>query len=218
MSAIVHDYVENYIRGLIKRDDETLLELEEYALINHVPIIQKDAAQLLETLIYMAKPLRILELGTAIGYSSILMSRCAGTRAKITTIERSSEMVAIARSNITKYGYESRIEVLEGDCLEILESLKDKHDFIFMDAGKSHYNDFFPHCERLLTENGVIVSDNVLFRGMIAADELVEKRMATIVKRMREYLVMLSSNAEFHTSVVPVGDGIAISTRRNRNE
>lgn len=218
MSAIVHDYVENYIRGLIKRDDETLLELEEYALTNHVPIIQKDAAQLLETLVYMAKPLRILELGTAIGYSSILMSRCAGTRAKITTIERSSEMVAIARSNIKKYGYESRIEVLEGDCLEILESLKDKHDFIFMDAGKSHYNDFFPHCERLLTENGVIVSDNVLFRGMIAADELVEKRMATIVKRMREYLVMLSSNAEFHTSVVPVGDGIAISTRRNRNE
>jgi predicted O-methyltransferase YrrM len=218
MSALVHDYVENYIRGLIKRDDEALLELEEYALTNHVPIIQKEAGQLLETLVYMVKPLTILELGTAIGYSSILMSRCAGPRAKITTVERSSEMVGIARSNIKKYGYDNRIQVLEGDCLEILESLKDKYDFIFMDAGKSHYNDFFPHCERLLNDNGVIVSDNVLFRGMIAADELVEKRMATIVKRMREYLSMLSANAEFHTSVVPIGDGIAISTRRNRNE
>jgi len=218
MSALVHDYVENYIRGLIKRDDEALLDLEEYALTNHVPIIQKDAGQLLETLVCMVKPLRILELGTAIGYSSILMSGCAGPRAKITTVERSSEMVVIARNNIKKYGYDNRIQVLEGECLEILESLKDKYDFIFMDAGKSHYNDFFPHCERLLTENGVIVSDNVLFRGMIAADELVEKRMATIVKRMREYLAMLSANAEFHTSVVPIGDGIAISTRRNRNE
>jgi len=87
-----------------------------------------------------------------------------------------------------------------------------------MDAGKSHYNDFFPHCSRLLNENGVIVSDNVLFRGMIASDELVEKRMTTIVKKMRKYLEMLSANEEFHTSVVPVGDGIAISTRRNRNE
>ncbi len=218
MSAIVHDYVENYIRGLIKSDDEALLELEGYALENHVPIIQKDAGRLLETLVLMSRPKRILELGTAIGYSSILMSRCAGRQAKITTVERSPEMVAVAAGNIKKYGYDDRIDVLEGDCLEILEGLEAKYDFIFMDAGKSHYNDFFPHCARLLNENGVIVSDNVLFRGMIASDELVEKRMATIVKRMRQYLSALFANEEFHTSVVPVGDGIAISTRRNRNE
>lgn len=218
MSAIVHDYVENYIRGLIRRDDAALLEMEEYASANHVPIIQKEAGQLLETLVNITKPLRILELGTAIGYSSILMSRYAGLKAEITTVERSPEMVAIARSNIKKYGYDNRIDVLEGDCLEILEKLEGGYDFIFMDAGKSHYSDFFPHCARLLKENGVIVSDNVLFRGMIASDELVEKRMATIVKKMRQYLEMLSENEEFHTSVIPVGDGIAISTRRNRND
>jgi predicted O-methyltransferase YrrM len=218
MSAIVHDYVENYIRGLVKRDDAALLELEEYATVNHVPIIQKDAGQLLETLVYMARPLRILELGTAIGYSSILMSRCAGPEARITTIERSKDMVETAKGNIKKYGYDDRIDVLEGDCLELLEGLEGKYDFIFMDAGKSHYSDFFPHCNRLLSSGGVIVSDNVLFRGMIASDELVEKRMATIVKKMRQYLEMLSANEEFHTSVIPIGDGIAISTRRNKNE
>jgi caffeoyl-CoA O-methyltransferase len=216
MSAIVHDYVENYIRGLVKSDDAALLELEEYAVENNVPIIQKDAGQLLETLVYMARPLRILELGTAIGYSSILMSRCAGAEARITTIERSQEMVAIAKNNISKYGYGDRIEVLEGDCLEVLEGLEGEYDFIFMDAGKSHYSDFFPHCARLLHSSGVIVSDNVLFRGMIASDELVEKRMATIVKKMRHYLEMLAANEEFHTSVIPIGDGIAVSTRRNR--
>lgn len=218
MSAIVHDYVEAYLKKMASFEVDAIAVLEEYARENHIPIIQKEAGRLLETFIYMVKPLKILELGTAIGYSSILMSRCAGSKTKITTIERDPHMVKLARINIENFDCQENIEVLEGDCLDILKNLNDKYDFIFIDAGKGHYGDFFPHCVRLLSENGIIVSDNVLFRGMVASDELVDKRMSTIVKRMREYLDMLLKNNEFHTSVIPIGDGIAVTARRNRNE
>jgi len=218
MSAIVHDYIETYLKGLASMDDDAIAVLEEYAFENHIPIIQKEAGRLLETLIHVVKPLKILELGTAIGYSSILMSRCAGSRTKITTIERDPDMVRLARINAGNFDCEENIEVLEGDCLEILKSLNEKYDFIFIDAGKGHYGDFFPHCARLLNENGIIVSDNVLFRGMVASDDLVEKRMSTIVKRMREYIDMLLKNKEFHTTVIPIGDGMAVTARRNVNE
>jgi len=218
MSAVAYDYIEEYIRGLIKESDKELLQMEEYAKINHVPIIHKEVGKFLELFINIVKPLKILELGTAIGYSSILMSRCAGSKTTITTIERDKKMVELAVGNINKLGLEKNIQVLEGDCLNILENLTEKYDIIFMDAGKGHYKDFFPNCVRLLNKNGVIISDNVLFRGMIASDELIEKRKITIVKRMREYLDYISKNNEFSTSIIPMGDGIAISTRRNAHE
>jgi predicted O-methyltransferase YrrM len=218
MSGITHDYIEKYIRSLIKESGKELLEMEEYAKENHVPIIHKEVGQFIELFINIVKPLRILELGTAIGYSSILMSRSAGTAAKITTIERDEKMVELALENIKKSGLDKNIEVLEGDCLEILGILSEKYDIIFMDAGKGHYKDFLPHCIRLMDKNGVIISDNVLFRGMIASDELVDKRKSTIVKRMREYLECISDSEEFITSVIPMGDGIAVTARRNVNE
>jgi len=218
MSGITQDYIENYIRSLIKESKKELLTMEEYAKENHVPIIHKEVGQFLELFINIVKPSRILELGTAIGYSSILMSSCAGPNTKVTTVERDRKMVEMAIENINKSGLHKNIEVIEGDCLEILKELSGKFDMIFMDAGKGHYKDFLPHCVRLLDENGIIISDNVLFRGMIANDELVEKRKSTIVKRMREYLDHISNNEEFITSVIPMGDGISITTRRNKNE
>ncbi len=218
MSAITQDYIEEYIRSLIKDNDEDLLFMEDYARINHVPIIQKDSANLLKFFINLIKPVSILELGTAIGYSSILMSRCAGPSAKITTIERDEKLVELANANIQKVGYNNRIQVIKGDCLEILEKLQGEYDIIFLDAGKSHYKDYFPHCTRLLKKNGLLISDNVLYRGMIASDKLFKRRMVTIIKKMRKYLLMLSDNEEFITSVIPMGDGIALTTRRNINE
>lgn len=218
MSGITQDYIENYIRSLIKESKKELLTMEEYAKENHVPIIHKEVGQFLELFINIVKPSRILELGTAIGYSSILMSSCAGPNTKVTTVERDRKMVELAIENINKSGLHKNIEVIEGDCLEILKELSGKFDMIFMDAGKGHYKDFLPHCVRLLDENGIIISDNVLFRGMIANDELVEKRKSTIVKRMREYLDHISNNEEFITSVIPMGDGISITARRNKNE
>jgi predicted O-methyltransferase YrrM len=215
MSGVTYDYIEQYIKGLITEKSDILETMETYAKENFVPIVQKETGKFLEFMVMVKKPLKILELGTAIGYSSILMSMYSGKTTKITTIERDDKMIEIARSNIIKYGFQDRINVLQGECLEVLKSLQGTYDMIFMDAGKGHYNHFLPECLRLLHEDGVIVADNVLFRGMVPNNDLLERRKITIVKRMRKYLELVSDDKLFITSVIPMGDGIAVTTRRN---
>lgn len=214
MSGITYEYMENYLRELIPDSIGTLKELEEYAKENKVPIVQKETAKFLEFMVSFQKPMKILELGTAIGYSAIMMYEASGKTAHITTIERSEEMIAMAKENIKKFSLENNIKILNGDCLDILESLDDEFDMIFMDAGKGHYNHFLPHCLRLLKKEGIIIADNVLFRGMVASNELVKRRKITIVKRMRNYLDLVSKDESLITSVIPMGDGIAITKRR----
>lgn len=214
MSGVTFDYMEEYLRGLIPNRDKDLLELEKFAIENRVPIIQKETAKFLEFMISMKEPNNILELGTAIGYSSILMSKTLNNKCKITTIERDEKMINLAKENIKSFGLEDNIEIKEGECLEILEKLDNKYDLIFMDAGKGHYNHFLPHCLRLLSDKGVIIADNVLFRGMVASDDLVKRRKITIVKRMRTYLNIVSNDKNLITTVIPMGDGIALTKRR----
>lgn len=214
MSGITYDYMQEYIRSLIPESTGKYLELEKFAEEHMVPIVQKETAKFLEFIVSMKRPFKILELGTAIGYSAILMHEASKTNPKITTIERDEKMIELAKKNFTKYGLAEQIEIKQGDCLEILESLDESYDLIFMDAGKGHYNHFLPHCLRLLAEDGIIVADNVLFRGMVASDELVKKRKITIVKRMREYLDLVSKDENLITSVIPMGDGIAVTKRR----
>lgn len=217
MSGITHDYVTDYIRGLINEESGALKELEDFAVKGHVPIVQKEVANFLRFFVISKKPKRILELGTAIGYSAILMCIASGSTCEITTIERDKRMIDIAQNNIVKYNFQDKINILEGDCLEVLSNLHEKYDMIFMDAGKGHYKEFFPHCMRLLKDDGIIIADNVLFRGMVANDDLVERRKITIVKRMRSYLEMVSKDEKLVTSVIPMGDGVAITTRRETN-
>ena len=214
MSGITYDYMEEYLKSLINDDKGILKEIKDYGIENSVPIVQKETAKFLEFMVSMKKPLKILELGTAIGYSSILMYLSSGTKPEITTIERDDKMIAIAEENISKYNLKEKINVLKGDCLDILENLNDEYDLIFMDAGKGHYNHFLPHCLRLLKNDGIIIADNVLFRGMVASDELVKRRKITIVKRMRTYLEMVSEDENLITTVIPMGDGIALTKRR----
>ena len=214
MSGVTFDYMEEYLRGLIPNRDKDLLELEKFAIENRVPIIQKETAKFLEFMISMKEPNNILELGTAIGYSSILMSKTLNNKCKITTIERDEKMINLAKENIKSFGLEDNIEIKEGECLEILEKLDNKYDLIFMDAGKGHYNHFLHHCLRLLSDKGVIIADNVLFRGMVASDDLVKRRKITIVKRMRTYLDIVSNDKNLITTVIPMGDGIALTKRR----
>lgn len=214
MSGVTFDYMEEYLRGLIPNRDKDLLELEKFAIENRVPIIQKETAKFLEFMISMKEPNNILELGTAIGYSSILMSKTLNNKCKITTIDRDEKMINLAKENIKSFGLEDNIEIKEGECLEILEKLDNKYDLIFMDAGKGHYNHFLPHCLRLLSDKGVIIADNVLFRGMVASDDLVKRRKITIVKRMRTYLDIVSNDKNLITTVIPMGDGIALTKRR----
>ncbi len=216
MSGITYDYMEEYIKGLVPKREGTLKEIEEFAREHGVPIVQEETGKFLEFMVDMKKPLKILELGTAIGFSSILMYEAAGTEPEIVTIERDPKMIELAKVNLERFNLEHKIKIMEGDCLEILENLDESFDLIFMDAGKGHYNHFLPHCLRLLKEDGIIIADNVLFRGMVATDELVKRRKITIVKRMRTYLDMVCSDESLITSVIPMGDGIAITKRRNK--
>lgn len=214
MSGITYDYMEQYIRQLIPEHSGILSDMESYAKENSVPIVQKETAKFLELMVTIKKPKKILELGTAIGYSAILMYLTSDKNCEITTIERDSEMIDRAKANIEKYGFQSNIKIMQGDCLEILEKLDESYDMIFMDAGKGHYNHFLPHCLRLLKQDGIIVADNVLFRGMVASKELIKRRKITIVKRMKSYLDLVSNDENLITSVLPMGDGIAVTTRR----
>lgn len=217
MSNITYDYMESYIRGLIPERKGILKEIEDFARDNKVPIVQKETGKFLELMVQIKKPKKILELGTAIGFSSILMYEASQNKdTNIVTIERDEKMIQYAKSNIEKFNLQDHIKIEEGDCLEILEKIDDKFDLIFMDAGKGHYNHFLPHCLRLLKDDGVIVADNVLFRGMVASKELVKRRKITIVKRMKTYLEMVNSSDDLLTSVIPMGDGIAVTTRRQK--
>lgn len=214
MSGVTFEYMEKYLRDLIPDRDDELKELEAFAKENKVPIIQKEGAKFLEFMVSMNKPKKILELGTAIGYSSILMNKASKGECHITTIERDENMINYALENIKKVGLDEKIKILQGDCLEVLENIKDEFDMIFMDAGKGHYNHFLPECLRLLKKDGIIIADNVLFRGMVASDDLVKRRKITIVKRMRKYLDMVSKDENLITTVIPMGDGIALTKRR----
>ena len=214
MSKITYDYMEEYKRGLIPERTGTLKEIEDFARENGVPIVQKETGVFLEFMTSMKKPKKILELGTAVGFSSILMYESAGVEPDIVTIERDEKMIEMAKINLDRFNLRDKIKIEQGDCLEVLERLDDKFDLIFMDAGKGHYNHFLPHCLRLLKDDGIIVADNVLFRGMVASQELVKRRKITIVKRMRTYLDLVTQDESLITSVIPMGDGIAVTKRR----
>lgn len=214
MSGVTFGYMEDYLRSLIPNREDNFKDLENFAKKNNVPIIQKEGGKFLELMVSIHKPKRILELGTAIGYSSMLMYTALNGECDIISIERDEKMIRFAKENLKKYGLENKIKILEGDCLEHLENLDQKFDLIFMDAGKGHYNHFLPHCLRLLDKEGVLIADNVLFRGMIATDDLVKRRQVTIVRRMRSYLEMVSNSNNLITTIIPMGDGIAITKRR----
>ncbi|NLZ48670.1 MAG: O-methyltransferase [Clostridiales bacterium] len=214
MSNITYDFMEQYIRELIPERQGILKELEDYAKENKVPIIHKEVANYLEQMVNIIKPVRILELGTAIGYSAILMYNSSKSVEHIDTIERDEKMITLAKTNIEKAGLKENIEVLQGDCLEVLEGLKEKYDLIFIDAGKGHYNEFFPHCMRLLNDEGVIIADNVLYKGMVVSREFLVRRKITIVKRMKKFIDMVTKDDKLITSILPMGDGIAVIKRK----
>lgn len=208
---INEQYITQYLHTLFVQKDELLKEMEEYAKINDVPIIHPEVRALLETICAIKKPTRILEVGTAIGYSGLVLSKCLPQNGRLITIERDSSMVELALKNIKKADAEDKIRVIEGEALEVLNCLDSKFDLIFIDAAKGYYHEFLELVMPLIKKGSIIISDNVLYKGMTANDELVPRRQKTIVGRMREYLSKLCNCKEFTTSVIPVGDGVAIS-------
>lgn len=212
LSNIVYDYIDDYITGLLPESEGLLREMEDYAAVNHVPIIRSETAKFLSFVIRCKKAKSILEIGTAIGYSAIYMHSAAGG-CRITTIERDPDMIAAARENITRAGLEGDIEVIPGEADEALPSLSDSFDLIFLDGAKGQYLKIFPDCDRMLKRGGIIFADNVLFRGMVANRALLIRRKITIVKRMKKYLEFMFANKNYDTSLLPLGDGVAVSLK-----
>jgi len=203
-----------FLHSLETPNSEVLEEIEREALEARVPIIRRETQSFLKTLLHIQKPMQILEIGTAVGFSAILMSECIDTNATITTIEKYEPRIPIARENFVRVGKEKQITLIEGDALEVLKGLDGEYDFIFMDAAKGQYLAYLPEVLRLLTSDGVLVSDNVLQDGdLIESRFVVERRNRTIHARMREYLYELKHTEVLQTSIIPIGDGIALSVK-----
>lgn len=204
-----------YLHSLDSGNGPLCDRIEEEAVRDRVPIIRKETAALLKTLVAMKRPERILEVGTAVGYSALLMCRVMPKDCRITTIEKYEKRIPIARANFKAAGEEERITLLPGDAEEILKELKETYDLIFMDAAKGQYLHWLPMILSLLSPGGVLISDNVLQDGdIIESRYAVERRNRTIHGRMREYLYELTHHKDLVTSVVPIGDGITISVKK----
>lgn len=188
-----------------------LNKIKDYANKNNVPIIFPEVEQFIRVLLKISNVKNILEIGSAIGYSSLVMAESTPSNVRITTIEKRKDMYKIAKENINQSKYKDKVKIIEGDARDVIPELEDKYDFIFLDAAKGHYLEFFNDCTKKLNDEGIIVSDNVLYKGMIASDELVIRRKKTIVKRMRNYLEYISDLDGYITSVLPLGDGVSIT-------
>ena len=211
---IIDERIADYICSLDPGNGEFLDRVETEARREDVPIIRKETSAFLKMLVAAKRPERILEVGTAVGYSALLMCRVMPENCRITTIEKFPPRIAAAKANFREAGEEERISLLEGDAGEILKGLTGPYDFIFMDAAKGQYIHWLPEILRLLPEGGILLSDNVLQDGdVIQSRFAVERRDRTIHKRMREYLFALTHDDRLQTSVVPVGDGAAVSVR-----
>ena len=214
---IVEPRIVSYINYLDKGNSEICDIIEQEALADDVPIIRKEMGNLLKVLLALTKPHSILEVGTAVGYSSILMSENMPENCHITTIENYDKRIPVARNNFKRAGKEDKITLIEGDALEVLKELEGSFDFIFMDAAKGQYINYYPHVYRLLSEGGLLISDNVLQEGQIVQSKYgVTRRNRTIHERMREYIYMLTHDENMVTSVVPIGDGITLSVKKER--
>ena len=212
---IINERMSSFINSYAAPNSEGLNELEQFSIETNVPIIRKEMQTLLKFLLDLTHPSNVLEVGTAIGFSSILMAENLPKESHITTIEKYEKRIPQARENFKKFGVEDRITFLTGDATDILKTLDGPYDFIFMDAAKGQYINFMPDILRLLSEGGVLLSDNVMQDGDILESKFaVERRNRTIYKRMRDYLYELTHNDELTTVILPVGDGVTVSVRK----
>lgn len=212
---IVDERTTSYINSLAVDELPVIRDIEKEALASYVPIIRKETAALLKTLVVAKRPERILEVGTAVGYSALLMSAVMPDGCHITTIEKYEKRIPIARENFKRAGMEDKITLIEGDALEVMKGLTEEYDFIFMDAAKGQYINFLPEVMRLLAPGGFLISDNVLQDGdIIESRYAVTRRNRTIHTRMREYLYALKHHEQLESSIIPIGDGVVLSVKK----
>ena len=210
---INYPHIVEYLNKTLAESQGILKELEDYAKGFTVPIIQKEVRCFLGTLLKYKAPKNILELGTAIGYSSIFFSGYIQSGGKITTLEREDDYYAIATENIKKAGKEGIISVIKGDAFETVKNLTDTYDMIFMDANKSMYKYYTDTLLPRLNKGGIIVCDNILYKGMVSSDELAPRKQNTIILNLREFLDYISHHPGLETSIIPIGDGVSVSVK-----
>lgn len=213
---INHEYIIRYLRGLYHETGPQLIKMQEYAKSHSVPVILPDSAAFLKTLCAMKMPNRILEIGTAIGYSAMLMHSV--TNAEIVTVERDRGAYEQAVENIKAAGLEQKIHCVLNDAESVLPKMDGTFDFIFIDGAKAHYSEFFKSSKALLNPGGFLLFDNCLYKGMVATDELMLHRKRTIVKRMRRFIEEAISSPDFTASLVPIGDGMLLAQHKNQSE
>lgn len=211
---IVGERITDFINSMNKEDVDWLYAIETGAREREVPIIRKETKEFLKTLLRMKRPKRILEVGTAVGYSALYMKQYIEEDATITTIENYPPRIEEASINFENWDKEGQITLLPGDAALVLKELEGPYDFIFMDAAKGQYIHFLPDIIRLLAKGGILLSDNVLQDGdIIESRYAIKRRNHTIHSRMREYLYVLKNKEEFTTSIIPIGDGVALSVK-----
>ena len=189
---------------------QELEKIKQKALENHIPIIMDDTLEVVDKILTEIKPRRILEIGTAVGYSAICFSEYLQQGGKIDTIERDEERIAEAKENIKKVEVEDKINIFSGDAVEILPTLNEKYDVVFIDAAKGKYPFFLKEALRMINENGVILADNILYKGYVMSDYNKHKQR-TAVRNLREYIKEVTENPNIETEILEVGDGLAVS-------
>lgn len=211
----MQDRIHTYIESLIKKREPIFAEMEQYALEHDVPIMELSGIEALLQMLRIQGPAKILEIGTAIGYSAMRMAD-ALPNTTIVTIERDTERFNEAIHNITRSGLDRQIKVIHADALEISDKMKDygPFDALFIDAAKGQYLKFFEMYTPYLSENGIIFTDNVLFKGLVAEEYIESKRTRNLVNKIKNYNEWLMNHNEYITSIIPVGDGLAISKKR----
>ncbi len=208
--------ISSFIKSYIKDDEGELGKIYTRAIEDKVPVMRRETRELIKTQLLLKKPKRVLEIGTAVGYSSLFMSKYLDDASSITTIELDETRVSIARDNIMKMGKTDVIQVIQGDASEVLKTLaSDNYDFAFVDAAKGQYINYYDDVMRLIKSGGLIISDNILQDGdVLESHYTVEKRNRTIHDRMREYLYTICNDERLDTCLLSVGDGVAISVKK----
>lgn len=213
---IVEERITSFINSMNGDAEGIVGEIEQEALKGEVPIVRKETREFIKTMLLTKKPMRVLEVGTAIGFSAIYMCQYLPEQSHITTVEKWEPRIAKAKENFRRAGVAERITLLEGDAAELLGTLDGYFDFIFMDAAKGQYIHFLPDVIRLLDEGGILISDNVLQDGEVLDSRyVVARRNRTIHSRMREYLYTLKNHELLETAILPLGDGVALSVKQD---
>jgi len=210
----ISDHIVEFIRKKLPPDAGILAELRFYAEEHNIPVAKPETAALLRFIGTLKRPRRVLEAGTAIGYSSIVLASCLAPGGRIDTIEKDEDLALMARANIARSGYEKSINVIVADVLEVFPCLENGYDLVFLDAGKGHYYQLLMDAARILNPGGVLIADNILFMGKVAQAGHIPHKHRTIVTNMRAFIEELCASPDFETALLTVGDGVAVAVKK----